>query len=113
MNLWIVCHGEYWHASMQEDELLAIRSTGLCCNLEHKFRKSSCINVQLVIFGFHEQYRELKCCFCLFLFHLYVKDSGTLRTEEMQNFLYMCIQLRYKEFKEKNSILDLDLIPGL
>ena len=64
---------------MQKDVLLGIRGrpTGFCCNLAHKFKKSSCIIVQLEIFGFHEQYRELKC-FCLSLFHLYVKVQELL-----------------------------------
>ena len=41
---------------MQVDVLLGIRGNGVCYNLEHKFRKSICIIVQLAIFGFHEQY---------------------------------------------------------
>ena len=46
---------------MQEDMLLGIRGTGtgLWCNLAHKFKMSNCIIVQLAIFGFHEQIREL------------------------------------------------------
>ena len=63
---------------MQEDVLLGIRGIGLCCNLERKFRKSTCIIVQHAIFGLHEQYRALKCCFCLSLFYLYVKVQELL-----------------------------------
>ena len=37
MNLWIVCHDGYRHASMQEDVLLGIRGTGVYCNLDHNF----------------------------------------------------------------------------
>ena len=58
--------------------VLDIRGTGLCCNLAHKFKTSSCIIGQVAIFGFHEQYRELKICFCLPLFHLYVKVQELL-----------------------------------
>jgi hypothetical protein len=37
MNLLIVYHGGYKHASMQEDVLLSIRVTGVYCNLDHNF----------------------------------------------------------------------------
>ena len=65
---------------MQEDMLLGIRGTGLCCNVAQKFNKSSCIMVQLSIFGFHDQYREMKFCVCLSLFHLYVKVQELLES---------------------------------
>ena len=55
MNLWIVCHDGYRHASMQEDVLLDIRGTGVYCNLGHNFWKSICMMLHHAICGFHEQ----------------------------------------------------------
>jgi len=58
---------------MQEDVLLGTRGTGVYCNLDHNFFKSICMMVHHAICGFHEQEKELKCCYCGSLFHLYVK----------------------------------------
>jgi len=37
MNMWIVCHDGYMHASLLEDVILGIRGTGVYCNLYHNF----------------------------------------------------------------------------
>ena len=55
MNLWIVYHDGYRHASMQEDVLLGIRVTVVYCNLENNFFKSICMMVHHAICGNHEQ----------------------------------------------------------
>ena len=89
-----LCHVEYRHASMQEGMLLGIRSTGLCCNLAHKFKKSCCIIVQLAVFGSHEQYRGLKCCSCLSLFHLYVKVQELSEPRWYKSFFFICVYIR-------------------
>jgi hypothetical protein len=37
MNLWIVCHDGYRHASMQDDVLLGIIGTGVYSTLDYIF----------------------------------------------------------------------------
>ena len=98
MNLWIVCHEGYRHASMQEDVLLGIRGTGVYCNLDHNFWKSICMMVHHAICGFHEQWKVLTCCLCWSLIPFVCKGSGTCGTEAMKNF-FLCVYISLSKIR--------------
>ena len=78
------------HASMQEDMLLGIRGTGVYCNLDYNFWKSICMMEHHALCGFHEHQKELKCCLCGSLFHLYVKVLELVEPRWCKTLLNVC-----------------------